>query len=89
MTNNIIFASKNEHAAMVNLIGNLVPLTQRQNSDIKAADWDVKKRAFSGSNWKFTQRVSRVIRWDIKKIKERTSDFARWVFDEWPEIHKM
>jgi hypothetical protein len=81
--------SKDEHLAMLNSIGNLVPLTKKQNSDVKDSNWSVKRRAIAGSNWKFSQKASKLVKWDKKQIKKRTSDFAKWAIAEWPEVSKM
>lgn len=78
--------TKEEHTALLNVIGNLVPLTKEQNSKIKDADWSKKKQVFKGSNWKITQKASALQKWDQKQIKKRCKDFATWALSEWPEI---
>lgn len=78
--------TKEEHALLHNTIGNLVPLTKGQNSKIKDYDWSKKRKAIKGSNWKFTQEVSNIKKWDKAQIKKQTEEFTQWAIIEWPDI---
>jgi len=75
-----------KHREYLNCIGNLFPLTKKQNSDIKDLDWDKKKLRFKGSNWKITQKLCNLEKWDEAQIKRQTKEFSKWIFTEWPDI---
>lgn len=72
-----------EHKDLLHTIGNLVPLTKRQNGKIKDLPWAKKRAQLKGSNWKFTQRVAQARSWDVDKIRSRSREFAGWVLAEW------
>ena len=74
------------HRIYLNSIGNLVPLTKKQNSDIKDFDWSKKKVKFKGSNWKLTQKISVLQNWNEEQIKRQTKEIYRWIIDAWPKI---
>ena len=78
--------TKEEHAVLLNTIGNLVPLTKGQNSKIKDYDWVKKKPYFKGSNWKLTQKLSALKSWDKAQINKQTNAFITWALKEWPEV---
>jgi uncharacterized protein with ParB-like and HNH nuclease domain len=78
--------TKEEHATLLNTIGNLVPLTKGQNTKIKDFDWDKKKPHFKGSNWKMTQRLSGINEWNKPQILKQTKEFTTWALSEWPDI---
>lgn len=81
--------SREEHAALVNTIGNLLPLTQRQNSNIRDGSWGKKRSALNGSNWKIAQRAARSKNWNPGQIRRRSREFAKWVVQEWPELDRV
>jgi hypothetical protein len=81
--------TKEEHDALVNLIGNLVPSTTEQNSKVKDGSWEAKKKILAGSNWKTTQQACLTKRWDKREIQRRSKDFYTWAINEWPELHKI
>ena len=74
------------HRDYLNSIGNLVPLTKKQNSDIKDFDWNKKKIKFKGSNWKLTQKLSSLKKWDEAQIKRQTKEISTWILSEWSKI---
>ena len=78
--------SKQDHAMFVNRIGNLLPLTKKQNSTVKDASWAVKKKFFKGSNWKVTQKAANRRDWNPDCINRRSRMFVKWAIDEWPEL---
>ncbi len=78
--------TKEEHMALLNTIGNLVPLTKGQNTKIKDFDWNKKKQYFAGSNWKLTQKLSTVKEWNKNQILKQTNEFILWAISEWPDI---
>lgn len=80
--------NKEEHAVLLNTIGNLVPLTKGQNEKIRDYDWSVKKPYYKGSNWKLTQRLSGIKNWDKAQILKQTKEFTSWALTEWPDIQK-
>lgn len=81
--------TKEEHTALLNVIGNLLPLTKDQNSKIRDKSWSEKKKAFKGSNWKTTQKASSLQKWDTNQIKRRCKEFCDWALKEWPEIENI
>lgn len=78
--------TKEEHAILLHTIGNLVPLTKGQNERIRDDDWDVKRPYFKGSNWKLTQRLSKIRHWNKAQILKQTKEFTDWAIAEWPDI---
>lgn len=75
-----------KHREYLNSIGNLVPLTKKQNSKFKDLDWNKKKVQFKGSNWKLTQKLSDLKKWDEAQIKRQTKEISNWMLTEWPKI---
>ena len=78
--------TQSKHREYLNCIGNLVPLTKKQNSEIKDFDWNKKKLRFKGSNWKLTQKLSGLKKWDETQIKRQTKDVTSWILNDWPDI---
>ena len=78
--------TQEEHKSLLNCIGNLIPLTIKQNSDVKDQDWSKKKKSFEGSNWKFSLLAAKSKKWNKQTIQNRTKDFSTWACQRWPEI---
>lgn len=78
--------STEEHARSVGLLGNLVPLSEKQNKSVKDAPWGTKRERYRGSNWKTTQKVARGKTWTPKRIDNRTEELAKWIVKRWPAI---
>lgn len=79
--------TREEHKALYNNIGNLLPLTGKQNKKVKDYIWAKKKEIFQGSNWKITQKASSSKDWNKEKIISRCKDFSDWAIKEWPGIN--
>ena len=80
--------NKEEHAGLLNTIGNLVPLTKGQNEKIRDRDWVDKRPYFKGSNWKLSQRLSEIEKWNKAQILKQTQEFTGWALTQWPDIKK-
>jgi uncharacterized protein with ParB-like and HNH nuclease domain len=78
--------TREEHKALYNNIGNLLPLTGKQNKKVKDLVWAKKREVFQGSNWKITQKASSSKDWNKEKIISRCKDFSAWAIEEWPGI---
>ena len=46
------------HRANVGLIGNLLPLSAKQNKSVKGQGWAKKRRRFAGSNWQASRTAA-------------------------------
>jgi len=78
--------SVEEHSRCIGLLGNLVPLSEKQNKSVKDHPWGKKRKRYRGSNWKTTQKVAGGKTWTPKRIDTRTVQLAKWVARRWPEI---
>ena len=81
--------SRNDHKELVDTWANLVPLSQKANSEKSSKSWsDVKVMMLeeSGTVFKSTRDVfARNESWDAQAIRSRAEDLARWAVDRWPK----
>lgn len=80
--------SKEVHRKLVGTIGNLAPLSGHQNKSIQDKSWATKKTRFKGSNWKTTQKLSKISEWSPSIIEKRNKEMAVWVNSRWPDPAK-
>lgn len=78
--------SEDKHKRLIGLLGNLAPLSEKQNKSLKDQSWEEKRKRFKGSNWQVTQELANRKTWDAKIITERTNDIAKWVTNRWPSM---
>jgi hypothetical protein len=72
------------HAAVINRIGNLTLLGKRLNTSIKNADFATKKeKGYTGSDVLMTKELLDLNVWDTAAIDERQRELSNWVFDIW------
>lgn len=83
------WVSTAEHQQCVGLLGNLAPLSDKQNKSLQDQSWTEKSSRFLGSNFKMTQKLASVRRWDAAEIRSRTSSMTAWLCNRWPELSKI
>jgi hypothetical protein len=78
--------NKDEHAALVGTIGNLTPLSEKQNKSVKNDPWAEKKKRYKGSHWVVSQELATFPDWTAHVIRDRNRKIADWFVIRWPEL---
>lgn len=77
------------HAAVVDTLANLVPLSAQANSQKSSRSWSETKKMMteeSGTVFKSTREVfDEYDQWDLDTIAERAARLAKWALDRWPK----
>lgn len=80
---------KSEVESVVDTWANLVPLTQKANSEKSNRTWDETRTMMleeSGTVFKSTNDVfKRYDRWDLATIKDRANTLTEWAVRRWPK----
>jgi hypothetical protein len=72
------------HAAVINRLGNLTLLGKRLNTAIKNADFITKKeKGYASSDILMTQELLPLDSWDTDAVGERQRELSNWVFEVW------
>jgi len=72
------------HAVVVNRLGNLTLLSKRLNTSIKNADFHTKKEAgYASSDILMTRELLAIDAWNVAAINERQRELSTWAFDIW------
>lgn len=77
---------KAEHGALLGTIGNLVPLTGKQNPAVGNQGWEQKRKRYEGSAFHFTKAAADVKKWDAKAIRKRSAAWTKWFTRRWPAL---
>ena len=78
--------SEADHRRCVGLIGNLLPLSERQNKSIQDQGWKAKRLRFKGSAFASARSAAKQATWTAKVIDGATNDMAAWVIKRWRAI---
>lgn len=78
-----------QHESLVGLLGNLVPLSAKQNKSLKDQAWSEKKKRFAGSNFKTAVEISRLPRWTPKQLMKRNRNIVAWILERWPDLSSI
>jgi hypothetical protein len=78
--------SRESHNLYVDTLGNLTPLTGKQNSSAQNEAWSKKRVKYQGSDWKMTRMLAANETWDEMKIKARTKRLTNWIVKRWCEV---
>ena len=78
--------SDEEHASMVDLWANLIPLTQEMNGALKQSSYSIKRAAFRddlmfSSARRFAKNYNR---WDAKQLQKRGLELVSFAASRWP-----
>lgn len=68
---------------LVGLLGNLAPLSGKQNAGLGNSGWSQKRERFLSSNYKTVRAVSGVEQWTAAEIMGRTNQLAEWAIARW------
>lgn len=68
----------------VKRIGNLALLLAKNNSDLRSADFQSKKKLYKDSPYELTRQLSTVSEWDGKQISVRQKGLAELALRAWP-----
>lgn len=77
---------KEMHSLYIDTLGNVTPLTGKQNSSAKNEAWAKKRIKYKGSDWKMTRILAKAEAWDITHIKARTTRLTNWILKRWKEV---
>ena len=75
-----------DHRKYVGLIGNLAPLSEKQNKSLRDSPWQEKQRRYKSSAFLATQQLATFKRWNSKAIQTRTKEMTEWVLRRWPAV---
>ena len=75
-----------KHERLYGLLGNLVPLSEKQNKSIQDDSWKKKAARYRGSNFKSTQALAKRNAWTESVITQRTMRLAQWASRRWPQL---
>lgn len=78
-----------EHESCVGLLGNLAPLSEKQNKSLQDQPWSEKRKRIAGSNFKSTQALSKQTSWTPSAIRKRTDEITAWITTEWKELSSI
>jgi hypothetical protein len=73
-----------EHAAYWKRLGNMVLLRNKDNSDLRSADFSTKSRIFKDVPYVTTSEVASVPDWNVKRISDRQKTLAKLALKAWP-----
>jgi hypothetical protein len=71
------------HAQVINRLGNMTLLGKNLNTSIKNAGFAMKRKAYAGSDIVLTQELLTLDTWDTDAINERQRELSEWVFNIW------
>lgn len=72
------------HAQMINRLGNLTLLGKRLNISVRNADFPTKKRkAYEPSDILMTKELVALADWDADAVAARQDELSAWIFDIW------
>lgn len=79
-----------ERQRLLGLLGNLVPLSQSENSTKGAASWDEARTLLRNETIYRSARdvLDKYKSWGPSQIKERTEEMAHWAVRRWPRPGK-
>jgi hypothetical protein len=78
--------SESEHKRLVGQIGNLVALSAEQNKSLQDQSWEEKRKRFKGSDFKSTQALAELQKWDPEAVLDRTRRVTKWIVSRWPSL---
>ena len=78
--------TESEHRHCVGLIGNLLPLSERQNKSIQDQDWRAKRQRLKGSAFSSARDAAKRSTWTSKEIDAATGEMAEWIIKRWRPI---
>lgn len=80
--------SPDMHKRCKGLIGNLTPLSGRQNKASQNEEWPRKRSRYQGSNWHVTSKLGQrqIEQWTEDSIRERTQELVNWALCRWPNL---
>jgi hypothetical protein len=76
--------SEDEVKLYKNRIGNLALLRASENSDLKSAGFEEKKKIYAGSPYILTSQISEASSWTVTDIAERQKVLAALAAQAWP-----
>jgi hypothetical protein len=77
--------TRDEHAAMKDLLGNLLPLSKQMNQSLGNGPYTKKRSAYmADSGFKATREFAKQYRdWTPAQLKARSRDLADWAARRW------
>lgn len=78
--------SNEDHARLLNRLGNLTLLTEKMNREVSNRGYHQKRQIYEGSKYVMTRNLQSDYEiWTPSAIEARTEELVQWSLNRWPE----